>query len=291
MGPGKQGDDSFSVPQHRYNTRLVAKLAPSGRAPVEATPLATAREEMGDANIGNMAQRPGSVEEGLRERAADFAARSGQADARMERPGTPYAGTAPAGSTPAQRSQHGRSLRHEAAGLNLEMERDKRMMEMEQALNQVMRAQASGGTGYMFQQVEAPPPFDGSRARSWLRQIEQYFNNLRLPEEERLRRIINHMTGEALDHYCATAERNPELMPTSWGDLREFIIDNFGSVPTLSVIRQLRSTNYRGNVQEIAKKFAIVLSQGEQPSDQQLIKIFLSRFSWEMVKEADRMRI
>ena len=56
----------------------------------------------------------------------------------------------------------------------------------------------------------------------------------------------------------------------------------------LSVIKQLRATKYRGNLYEICKKLSAVLSQGEQPPDQELIKIFLARFPWEMVKEADR---
>lgn len=99
-----------------------------------------------------------------------------------------------------------------------------------------------------------------------------------------------HMTGDALDHYCSIAERHPEAMPTTWEELREFITENYESVSAVSVIKQLRAVSYHGNVQDIIRKFNGILSQGEQPPEQFLIKTFLCRFPWELVKEADMMR-
>lgn len=64
----------------------------------------------------------------------------------------------------------------EVLGGEQDGERDRRMAEKENqnTLNQMTLVQSYRAAAYNRPQLEAPPPFDGSRARLWLRQIEQY---------------------------------------------------------------------------------------------------------------------
>ena len=162
--------DPKASQQNRLRSRLAAKLPTLSRPPGGGTPLATAREDPEDAQ---MAQPQSTTEEGLRDRAAEFAARVAQSEGRMDGPPAQYVGGSGAGSAPAGRNQQTRPPRIDIPGSVSEGDRDRRMAEMESALNQMMRAQNYGVPAFAYQQIEAPPPFDGSRARSWLRQIEQ----------------------------------------------------------------------------------------------------------------------
>lgn len=135
-------------------------------------PLATAREESVDPL---RAQRQAKLEEGMRERAAEYAIRTAQAEAKPERPATPYAAAASSASTPATRPQTVmRPTKAEPTGAMPEGDSDRRMRELENALKQAVntvRGRKYCAQGYSLNaRVEPPPPFAGSRAGSCLRQ-------------------------------------------------------------------------------------------------------------------------
>ena len=130
----------------------------------------------------------------------------------------------------------------------------------------------------------SPPDFNGERPREWLMQINQYYNALQMGEEARLADVVSFLTGKALAHYCSTKRRAPELMPTTWEQFEDFIMQRFGTTPVVTTIRKLKEIEYNGNFEEVVERFSNVLAEGEEPPEETLKELFLSRFPYDMVK-------
>lgn len=94
-------------------------------------------------------------------------------------PVTPYVAAASSASTPAMRPQPTiRTNGVESTGVAAHGDRDRRMTEMENTLTQVVnivRGQSYANSAFHTNaRIEPPIRFDGNRARTWLRQIEQF---------------------------------------------------------------------------------------------------------------------
>lgn len=166
-----------------------------------------------------------------------------------------------------------------------------RLADLEGLVRRVTNSVANMGSSalvpYMPQQmVQAPPPFTGHNPRSWLLQIEQFFNLTRVPEAERLDRIVCHLGGKALEYYSATNERMPELMPRTWQEFKTFLIKTFGAISVISVITKIRAIKFKGDFNEVVDKFHEALASGEQPTEKHLVGLFLTRFPWELSRGA-----
>ena len=132
--------------------------------------------------------------------------------------------------------------------------------------------------------VHVPPPFSGHKPKSWLLQMEQYFAIIGLPDDERLTRIVCHLSGSALEHFNATAERNPMYLPTTWEDFKTYLIETYGSESASSVVSQIKEIKFTGSFRAVVNKFQEALAQGEQPPERQLVNLFITRFPWELAK-------
>ena len=126
--------------------------------------------------------------------------------------------------------------------------------------------------------VHVPPPFSGHRPKSWLLQMEQYFTIVGVAEEQRLNRIVCHLTGPALERFNAIAERTPHLLPATWEEFKEYLITSYGAVSATSVVQKIKEIKFTGNFRAVVEKFEDALSQGEAPSERQLISLFITRF-------------
>lgn len=166
-----------------------------------------------------------------------------------------------------------------------------RVAELEAWMQQLARQNASAGLSaqvpYVQQQLmQAPPPFTGQNPRSWLLQMEQFFTITRVPEAERVNRIVCHLGGKALEYYTATVERTPEQMPRTWQEFKTFLISAYGSVSVTTVITKLRAIKFTGDFNAVVEKFHEALAAGEQPPERQLVWLFLTRFPWELSRGA-----
>ncbi|CDJ53309.1 hypothetical protein EBH_0056050 [Eimeria brunetti] len=80
----------------------------------------------------------------------------------------------------------------------------------------------------------APPDFNGERPKEWLMQINR---------------------------------RGPELMPTTWEQFQDFIMQRFGMAPIVTTTRRLKEIEYKGSFEEVVEKFSSILAEGEEPSE------------------------
>lgn len=131
--------------------------------------------------------------------------------------------------------------------------------------------------------VHVPPSFSGHKPKSWLLQIEQYFTIIGVPEEERLGRIVCHLTGAALERFNAIAERTPHALPTTWEEFKTYLITSYGSVSATSVVQRIKEIKFAGNFRAVVEKFEDALAQGEAPSERQLVSLFITRFPLPLV--------
>lgn len=194
--------------------------------------------------------------------------------------GTPTNLTTPSLRPAPQRLNTGEAEEQRYQGLQA------RLAELEDSLRcMTMMAREGLLGGPRMPQLSPPPPFTGANPRSWLRQIEQYFHCAGVAEDQRLESVICHLTGPALEYYCATMERTPQSMPTDWDGFREFMIRRFGAAPIVSVVQRLREIEFRGDFYEVVQQFSDILATGEQPPEQELIELFVTRFPWHMAEK------
>ncbi|CDJ51170.1 hypothetical protein EBH_0000200 [Eimeria brunetti] len=130
----------------------------------------------------------------------------------------------------------------------------------------------------------APLNFNGERPKEWIMQINQHYNALQTNDEARLADVASFLTGTALSYYCTTNKRAPELVPTTWEQFQDFIMQRFGMTPLLTTIRRLKESEYKGSFEEVVEKFSSILAEGEEPSDKILKDLSLSMFPYDMVE-------
>ena len=138
------------------------------------------------------------------------------------------------------------------------------------------------GTGTPIASV--PPRFEGDNPREWLAQINQYYRVRGLTPDQRLEDVQAFLVGRALTHYCSTQQGAPELMPKTWEEFQEFMLQRFGRGSEATTIRKLQEIRFRGSVEEVAERFAEVLANGEQPSENDKKRYFLACFPYEMIE-------
>ncbi|CDJ47791.1 hypothetical protein EBH_0075100 [Eimeria brunetti] len=54
--------------------------------------------------------------------------------------------------------------------------------------------------------------------------------------------------------------------------------------PLVTTIRRLKEIEYKGSFEEVVEKFSSILAEGEEPSEEILKDLSLSRFPYDMVK-------
>lgn len=123
--------------------------------------------------------------------------------------------------------------------------------------------------------INPPPPFDGTRPREWLQQIEHYYEVLGLQDEMRVKNVFTQLTGPALSHYCMA--RSDGVDPKTWGDFKEFILERFSYRGVGETLRRLRTLRWEGSLDRLAARFNEVLAHGVPPPQVDLVRLFVAR--------------
>ena len=130
-----------------------------------------------------------------------------------------------------------------------------------------------------------PRQFDGRNAREWLALVERYYDSRGMDEESRLMDVPHFLEGKALSYWFSTQEHAPEQLPQTWCAFRAFLINRFSPYTVGGTIARLKTLKYTGDFEELADKFADILSEGEYPPPEYVRSLFISRFPHDMVKE------
>ena len=137
--------------------------------------------------------------------------------------------------------------------------------------------------------VSRPRQFDGRNVREWLALVDRYYDYVGLDEEARLLDIPNLLEGRALTYWFSTQEHSPELIPQTWDGFRAFLTNRFSPYTVGTTIARLKALKYTGDFEELAEKFAEILSEGEYPSQEYTRSLFVSRFPHDMVRDVLNM--
>ena len=134
--------------------------------------------------------------------------------------------------------------------------------------------------------VREPRLFDGTNAKEWLLQIKQYFDYNNMDEMSRVQSAPMFLTGSAHVYYYSLIRKSPKRMPLNWEDFEHLILRRFSPCTQIETINRLRRVHYNGNITEVTEQFSRVLSEGEEPPEEELISLYLSRFPRSIIKRA-----
>lgn len=145
----------------------------------------------------------------------------------------------------------------------------------ERALDERKASNAAGRHEY---RQRPPPPFTGLNPRSLLLQTEQFFLDCRGARRGGTTEDCVPFGGSPLEHFNATAEKSPGVLPRTWDGFKPYLIELYGPVSAMSVVQDLKKIRFTGNFRAVVDKFQDALAQGDQPSERQLVSLSLSRF-------------
>lgn len=139
--------------------------------------------------------------------------------------------------------------------------------------------------------LNPPRGFDGSNPRQWLIQMTHYYDALEMTEYERVADAPSFLTGQALCYWCSIVEDAPEMLPSTWEEFRNLILNRFSEGSVALTIARIKQIKYQGDFDEVVRRFAEVLETGQRPPPDVVKELFLSRFPLDMVKGALDKRI
>ncbi|TYJ49733.1 hypothetical protein E1A91_A01G155300v1 [Gossypium mustelinum] len=125
------------------------------------------------------------------------------------------------------------------------------------------------------------PSFDGSDFRGWLTKLEQYFEAEGTPEEEKVRVVMLHLEGRALDWHHFYSRRNGGLHMLAWPAYLESLQNRFGFGQFGNPMKALVNLKQLGTVEQFQDSFVELLNQLHLPESYAL-SIFLSNLKSEI---------
>ena len=108
-------------------------------------------------------------------------------------------------------------------------------------------------------------------------------------ESERVKDVQLMLKDEARLYYFNCMKNNPDRIPSTWEEFKELIISIFSPSTVTETEDKLKLITYEGSVSKVITKFSQVLSEGENPTQEELIKLFLQCFPKALLKEAMEM--
>ncbi|KAL8442939.1 hypothetical protein Emed_007033 [Eimeria media] len=160
---------------------------------------------------------------------------------------------------------------------------------MEEALQSVKaesntsNAQCGNARSAFFTEcLMQPPPFHGQRPREWLAKLKRYHSLVGLPESMRVEDAFNYLEGAAFTHFSSAHKAGKA--PVTWKEFEIFILDRFSRQNVGETIRRLRNLRWDGSLKRLAARFDAVLAEGDSPPKEELVRIFLSRLPFRLVR-------
>ncbi len=140
---------------------------------------------------------------------------------------------------------------------------------------------------HLFQISNRPPKFNGRRPREWLDQMEQYHETVGIPESMRVRDVFNYLEGPALSHFCLARRNGRE--PKTWEDFCRFVTQRFCHQSVAATVSRLYAIQWDGSLDSLVERFASVLEEGNPPSEEELVDIFIGRIPWSVLDILDSL--
>ena len=127
------------------------------------------------------------------------------------------------------------------------------------------------------------PSFEGVDFRGWLLKIEQFFQADQTKEEDKVRFVMMHLHGKALQWHQRFMKKYGALTEVSWNhyitEMRSRFSDNELSDPMLELV----SLKHTGVVEDFYEEFESLLNLLQLPEDYAL-NVFISNLKLEISK-------
>ncbi|KAG8480509.1 hypothetical protein CXB51_024639 [Gossypium anomalum] len=125
------------------------------------------------------------------------------------------------------------------------------------------------------------PHFDGGNFRGWWSKLEQYFKAEGIGEQDRVRVVMLHLDGKALDWHHFFVHRHGGLHQLPWEMYARGIRERFGSESFLDPMTELVTLKQQGSVDQFHDGFLSLLNQLNLPETYAL-SIFISNLKPEI---------
>lgn len=105
------------------------------------------------------------------------------------------------------------------------------------------------------------PRFDGSDFRGWLTKLEQYFEAKGTLDADKVRVVMLHLEGRALEWHHFYSRRNGGLHMLAWSDYLESLQHRFGFGQFGDPMKALVNLKQQGTVEQFQDSFVGLLNQ------------------------------
>lgn len=123
--------------------------------------------------------------------------------------------------------------------------------------------------------------FDGEQFRGWWSKLEQYFEGERIGDHAKVRVVMLHLEGKALDWNHFFVRRHGRVHQISWEIYSRGLRERFGSDSFLDPMAKLVSLKQLGSVDQFHDVFLSLLNQLNLPETYAL-SLFLSNLKSEI---------
>ncbi|KAL4376913.1 hypothetical protein GQ457_02G033300 [Hibiscus cannabinus] len=111
------------------------------------------------------------------------------------------------------------------------------------------------------------PRFDGNDFRGWLSKLEQYFEAESVPEDAKIRVVMLHLEGKALQWHQLVAKNHGDLGQLTWGQYLKLLRDRFAPEGFDDPFADLVALRQLDSVEQYYEEFVVLLNQVNLPDD------------------------
>ncbi|KAL8442329.1 hypothetical protein Emed_007348 [Eimeria media] len=112
-------------------------------------------------------------------------------------------------------------------------------------------------------------PFDGTKFRMWIRVADAYYEALNLRDEDRIKNVQFHLTGDALDYWLMLNEDAPENRPSNWEEFKAVMSRRFDTSDAYTALYALSKLKYEGDFNRYVSEFGKLIARSKRlPADE-----------------------
>ena len=130
---------------------------------------------------------------------------------------------------------------------------------------------------------KVPPMFDGTGATTWIMQIENYHDMVRMPQQDRVRDAVSYLSGKAINEFALARQRGKH--PQTWEEFRRWILLRFRARSEAETVRRLLALEWEGSMEKLSEQFATILAEGIPPPEHETMRLFVRALPYELVKK------
>ncbi|KAL4312297.1 hypothetical protein GQ457_01G050670 [Hibiscus cannabinus] len=125
------------------------------------------------------------------------------------------------------------------------------------------------------------PNFDGSNFRDWWSKLEQFFLAEQVPENSKVKLVMLHLEGDALQWHHFVARHSGGIDRLSWESYLKSMKDRFAPEGLDDPMGELIALQQTASVDQYYAEFVSLLNQ-IQLSDEHALSIFIKNLKWEI---------